>query len=241
MKTFIVALMLTGIATIYLLSAPKNELGPEEFSEALKSDRNILLIDLRSVTDFSKGHIPGAINIDSASSAYNWQVSGLETAQKVFIYGQNEERNKQAAAYFESQGFHSVTLLKGGFDAWLNAGYVVTPAELISAAELTLNEFCDILEQEHLVIVCFYLPGNQSCKKIGTALDELAIDYYGKIKIFRIDLETHKHLADQMGIQFSPTLQFYENGTLCETLKGVDEKNIIDHAFHLREYVSTDL
>ncbi len=235
MKTVIAILLLVG-AGIYFLLPEKNELTPKEFAEALKSDGNKILIDLRSNYDFSKGHISGATNIDSNWSTFEWRIAELETDQSVFIYCQNGEQSKKSAAYLKSQGFNSVTILKGGLKQWLKDEYILTPEELIPPSELTFKDFIRILELEHLVIVDFYLPGDRNCRAMGVLLDELALSYDGAVKILRIDIDNYKYLASEMGIEVTPTLQFYENGNLCGTLEGVMSIDRINNAFHLKEY-----
>lgn len=237
MKTSIAVLIVAAIATIYLMSTQKDELSPQEFAEALKSSENRVLIDTRSGKDFSKGHIPGAVNLDPDVLIHEWQLAGLNAGKNVFIYCQNGEQSKRTVVHLEARRFNSVTRLKGGMNDWLKTGYPVTPEELVPPLKLTFREFSKLLDLENLVIVYFYASGDPNLAAMGSALDELAIDYQGKIKIFRINTDDYTCLAAQMGITFIPTLQFYENGNLCETLKDVDEKELIEKAFHLKTYV----
>jgi rhodanese-related sulfurtransferase len=235
MKTVIVILILAATG-IYFLLPEKNELTPKEFSEALQSKGNKILIDLRSDYDFSKGHIPGASNIDPNWGTYEWRIAELDTDQDVFIYCQNGEQSKKSAAYLKTQGFNSVTMLKGGLKQWTKEEYILTPEELIPPPELTFKDFNRLLELEHLVIVEFYLPGDRNCRDMGAILDELALSYEGAVKILRINIDNYKYLAIEMEIEFTPTLQFYENGNLCGTLEGVIEIDHIKNTFHLKEY-----
>lgn len=237
MKTVIAILLVVG-AGIYFSLPEKNELTPKEFAEALKSGGTKILIDLRSDHDFSKGHIPGATNIDSNWPTYEWRIAELDTDQPVFIYCQNGEQSRKSAAYLKSQRFHSVTVLKGGLKQWLKDGFIQTPEELIPPSELTFKDFTRILELEHLVIVAFYLPGDRNCRAIGAILDELALSYNGTVKILRINIDNYNYLANEIGIEYVPTLQFYENGNLCGTIEGAISIDRIDDAFRLKEYSS---
>ncbi len=232
-------ILLLAATSVYLLLSKKDILAPEDFAEALKRGENTILIDLRSVNEFSNGHIFGATHIDFGLSTYEWRFAELDTEQNLFIYCKDGKRSKEAAIYLESQGFNSVTVLKGGLKAWLNEGYTLTPEELIPPRELTFVGFNRILDMEHLVIVDFYLPGDQNCRTIEPVLDELAITYSGKIKILRIDMDHYTYLAAKMEIEYTPTLQLYEYGNLCEVLKGITNKKRIEDAFRLKEYTAT--
>lgn len=100
---------------------------------------------------------------------------------------------------------------------------------------MKFTDFCDLLAPERQVIVAFYLPEDTSCQTVLAALDELALVYKGKIKILRIDIDTYKYLVTEMGIDLVPTLQFYENGNLNGTIRGVHRKEYIDEDFQLKE------
>lgn len=234
MKTIVALLLLAG-TSIYFFLPQTDGLNPKEFAEALKSDKDKILLDLRSATDFAKGHLLGATNIDCNLSNFKWRIGGLDTQKQVFIYCQNGDQSTETLAYLKSRGYHSVTLLDGGLNQWLDAGYPVTPEELIPPSELTFTDFSRMLDLEHLVIVVFYLPGDTNCQTVSFALDELALIYKGKIKILRIDIDTYKYLATEMGIDLVPTLQFYENGNLNGTIQGVHRKEYIDEDFQLKE------
>lgn len=234
MKTIVALLILAGTG-IYLLLPQNNELGPKEFADALKSDKDNVLLDLRSAADFAGGHLFGANNIDCSLSNFEWRIGALDTKKRIFIYCQDGYQNKEVLTYLKSQGYHSVTALAGGLNKWLNAGYAVTPEELIPPAELTFDSFSKMLDLEHLVIVQFYLPGDSNCQTVSASLDELALVYNQKIKILRIDIDTYKYLATEMGIDLVPTLHFYENGNLNGTIEGVHRKEYIDEDFQLKE------
>jgi rhodanese-related sulfurtransferase len=238
MKTTLFILILAA-TSIYLLLSKNDILDPQEFAEALKHRENTILIDLRSGDDFSNGHIFGATHIDYGKSTYKWRIAELDTKQDLFIYCKDGKRTKEAAVYLESQGFNSVTVLKGGVKAWLDEGFTLTPEELIPDPKLTFESFSRMLDLEHLVIVDFYLPGDLNSRAIEPVLDELAITYDKKIKILRIDMDHYTYLAAEMEIEYPPTLQLYENGNLCIALEGVLNKKDIEDAFRLKEYTAT--
>lgn len=235
MKTLVLILIFAGPGLNRLVLSQTGELKSKEFAEAVKCGENNILIDLRSDSDFRKGHISGATNIDYEWPTYEWRITDLDTSQNVFIYCQNGIRSEKTVTYLKSKGFTSVTILNGGLEKWLLAGYTLTPEELMPPSELTFNDFSQMLDLEHLVLVCFYLPGDINCRKIEPVLDELALTYSGKLKILRIDIDTYKYLATELGIEFVPTLQFYENGNLCATIKGVYRKERIDEDLQLKE------
>lgn len=57
-------------------------------------------------------------------------------------------------------------------------------------------------------IVDFYADWCQPCKMIAPVLEDLALDYAGKIVVYKVDTENEQELAAVFGIQSIPTLLF---------------------------------
>ena len=57
-------------------------------------------------------------------------------------------------------------------------------------------------------IVDFYADWCQPCKMIAPVLEELALEYAGKIVVYKVDTENEQELASVFGIQSIPTLLF---------------------------------
>ena len=58
----------------------------------------------------------------------------------------------------------------------------------------------------------FYATWCGQCRQLGAVLDELAIDWDGKVKIVTVDVERNEHLVDRFEIRKIPTLVLFENG-----------------------------
>lgn len=224
----------------WLLWPGAEELDARAFADKLATTENALLIDVRTSEEFAAGHIPGALNISYNSPAFRWRIDELDTSSPVFLYCAAGSRSLKAGEYATSKNFASVVLLSGGFTAWQKEKLQQTPPELVPPAELTEATYSRFLDLEHLVIVYFYLPWDKNCRKTGAVLDELAIAYKGKIHVLRIDIDTYKYLATEMGMEAVPVFRFYENGNLTGTLEGPATAAAIEERFKLQEYVDPD-
>ena len=57
-------------------------------------------------------------------------------------------------------------------------------------------------------IIDFYADWCGPCKKIAPIMEELAIEYDGKVKIYKVDTEDQKQLASIFGIRSIPSILF---------------------------------
>ena len=89
--------------------------GPVELSEMIKHNE-VQVIDVRAREDYTKGHIPGAVNLPKSQ----WSpLAGLnpDKVNVVYCYSQVCHLAANACKYFAEHGFN-VMELEGGFDAW---------------------------------------------------------------------------------------------------------------------------
>lgn len=89
--------------------------GPVELNRMLK-DENINVVDVREAEDFTKGHVPGAVNLpkekwDGAQGMKKDKINVL------YCYIQQCHLAANAALEFASRGF-PVMEMEGDFEAW---------------------------------------------------------------------------------------------------------------------------
>ena len=82
---------------------------------------NALLIDVSSLQDFEKGHVPGAKHV--AMSQFDPESKDLAKAKDlpIAIYCRNGQTSAQAAKRLFKAGFAKVYWLEGGLAAWTEA------------------------------------------------------------------------------------------------------------------------
>ena len=95
------------------------------FSE-LTEDPGVVVLDVRTPSEFAEGHLEGAINIDQGQSDFMEKVkAALSTGKKIAVYCRSGRRSANAAGKLAAEGYQCVNL-KGGILAWKEAGKVVT-------------------------------------------------------------------------------------------------------------------
>ncbi len=83
--------------------------------EADKASGDAVVIDVRTPSEFSQGHAPGALNIDYYANDFADQLNQLDKSKNYFIYCRSGSRSGKSLATFRSLGFESVYDLAGGW------------------------------------------------------------------------------------------------------------------------------
>lgn len=89
---------------------------PQAVRQALAHNRDITVVDVRSAEDFSKGHVPGAVNLPPEQ----WrEAPGLSKEKVMVVYCYNHTCPLGGAACAELAGRgYPVVEMDGGFDIW---------------------------------------------------------------------------------------------------------------------------
>tara|TARA_R110002012_G_scaffold321944_1_gene552603 strand:- start:50332 stop:50676 length:345 start_codon:yes stop_codon:yes gene_type:complete len=99
------------------LKAIKN-LNVAEFKMAING-KKVQLVDVRTSSEFSAGHIKNAANIDVFNSAaFEKKFEKYQKETPVYVYCRSGARSMSAAKKLVKMGFTEVVNLKGGYSAW---------------------------------------------------------------------------------------------------------------------------
>jgi thioredoxin 1 len=74
------------------------------------------------------------------------------------------------------------------------------------------------------VLVDFWAVWCGPCKMIAPIVDELSVEYDGKLKIGKVDVDNHQQIAMQYGIRSIPTLLIFKDGKVVEQIVGAAPK-----------------
>lgn len=111
-------------------SAEPHELNPLHFSEALRSDPDAVLLDVRRPDEFAQSRIAGATLLNVLdTTGFCRGIDTLSRKPHYYLYCLKGLRSLRAARIMQERGFH-VTSLDGGIDAWQQAGLSVDSAML---------------------------------------------------------------------------------------------------------------
>ena len=174
--TIFLTLVAIGIAfLVWLLPErpEKTELSPKELLLAIKDETRFLstdevatmiigqdpslqLIDVRDPDDYTKFHLPGAINIplEKILDEQNLELIGAEEQQHVF-YSNGTIRANQAWVLTRRLGYGNTYIMKGGLNRWVET-IMIPPVPPSSAPSEAFDQY------DFRLSACRYFQGGKA-------------------------------------------------------------------------------
>ncbi|WOC16035.1 thioredoxin [Pseudochrobactrum sp. MP213Fo] len=95
-------------------------------------------------------------------------------------------------------------------------------------ATVTINNSnfeSDVLKSAEPVVVDFWAEWCGPCKMIAPALEEIATEMAGQVKIAKVNIDENPELAAQYGVRSIPTLLLFKNGEIAANMVGAAPKS----------------
>ncbi len=90
----------------------------------------------------------------------------------------------------------------------------------------------EVLECEQPVLVEFSAEWCGLCHIIAPVIEEMAVRFRTRVKFCRIDVDRDGHIAAKYGIQKFPSILFFKNGQVVDSIIGAAPRKMIEQKVH---------
>jgi thioredoxin 1 len=109
--------------------------------------------------------------------------------------------------------------------------YAITPGSKIDSgnvASVTTSDFDQkVLQSKDTVLVDFWASWCGPCKMMSPIVDEISVEYAGKLKVYKVNVDENQPLASQYQVNSIPTLMIFKNGQMVDQQVGLSSKRNI--------------
>ncbi len=88
----------------------------------------------------------------------------------------------------------------------------------------------EVLESGQPVLVDFWATWCAPCRAIAPAIEELAAQYKGKLKVAKVNIDDNQDTPQQYGVRSIPTLLLFKGGKVVDQIVGAVPKAKLEAA-----------
>ena len=78
----------------------------------------------------------------------------------------------------------------------------------------------EVIESETPVLVDFWAPWCGPCRAVAPAVDAIATEFAGRVKVVKLNTDEEQEVAIKYGVVSIPTLMVFKNGEMVERVMG---------------------
>jgi thioredoxin 1 len=100
---------------------------------------------------------------------------------------------------------------------------------MANLVKVTDADFASSVEQQAgLTVVDFWAAWCGPCRMIAPILEQLAVEYEGKLTVAKLDVDANPRSAARFGVRSIPTLLFFKDGKLVDQVIGAVPKSTLE-------------
>ncbi|WNH12979.1 MBL fold metallo-hydrolase [Thalassobellus suaedae] len=197
-----------------ILKKGDNALNPEEF-EAIANQEIALVLDVRKEEDFIKSHIPNSIFIGIYGAFAPWVGALITDLKQPILLVSPEGKEKETITRLSRVGYdNTLGYLKGGINAWKDAGKDIETLESISA-----KEFSNRFKNEAINTLDVRKDGEYKSEHVvGDKVQHFALDY----------INDNMHTIDKNKTYYLHCAGGYRSVIAASILKARGFNNLVD-------------
>lgn len=90
--------------------------------------------------------------------------------------------------------------------------------------KISYYEYLELITNKETFLLDFSAEWCVPCQHLGKVLDDMEEDYRGKVCFYKVDIDEHPSLAEELSIRSVPTLMLFKNGEPVDVMIGAQSK-----------------
>jgi thioredoxin len=209
------------------------QVSPFQFQQLIKNPNGVLL-DVRTQTEFSNGHIANSGQLNYYSLDFRKRLLLLSKNEPIYLYCNTGYRSQKAADILAENGYQHVYNLEHGIMDWelKDLPVVVDPdARPYTDNKMDFSEYEKLIQSKEPVFIDFYAPWCGPCRKMMPMMDSLKVEYQNRINIVKVNVDASKSLVKELKLISVPYLALFRNGKLLFSSSGAVAKDELTSVF----------
>ena len=99
-------------------------------------------------------------------------------------------------------------------------------AATVAVTDATFDR--EVRQSDVPVVVDFWAEWCGPCRQIGPALEELAVEYAGRVKIVKVNVDENPDSPAELGVRGIPSLFLFKNGQVVSNKVGAAPKAALE-------------
>lgn len=211
---------LLGLLISVVSGASAQQVDVPVFQQSIQK-KDVQVFDVRTAGEYNTGHLHDALQADyTKKQEFIERVQYLDKEQAIYIYCLSGGRSTAAAKWLRENGFREVIELKGGINAWKQAGL---PVEGVADGQQMSVDTFHMAVASGDVLVDVGAEWCPPCRKMEPVIQAYLKDNK-TVRLLKVDGGRDREVMQAVNATSLPTFILYRDGREVWRKQGVNDK-----------------